>query len=156
MAVSVAVKVAKQFEVKAKPETVFALLSDVPRSVGHFPKVQQLVALGGGRYRWEMEPMGTAGISHQVRYACTYAGDAGKGSVTWTPVKGEGNGSIRGSWTLKPSKTGTVVSFETEGTLDVPVPRLLKSVAEPFVLAEFERSIRSYIDNLSKTLNQGA
>ena len=156
MAVSIAVKVARQFEVKATQQTVFALLNDVPRSVSHFPKVQRLVAMGGGRYRWEMEPMGTAGISHQVCYACTYVGDAARGVVTWTPVKGEGNGSIRGSWTLKPTKTGTAVSFETEGTLEVPVPRLLKSVAEPFVLAEFERSIRSYIDNLSKTLSQSA
>lgn len=152
MAVAIAVEVNKTFEVRADIAAVFALLADVPRSISHFPKLRKLVDLGAGSYRWEMEPMGTAGISHQVVYACRYSADAQKHAVTWAPVAGVGNGVIQGSWALRQAKSGTQVRFQTGGTLEVPVPRLLKSVAEPFVTGEFERSISTYIENLCKTL----
>lgn len=152
MSVSVKIAVRRQLAVKAAPDQTFALLADVPRSVSHFPRVRQLVALGGGAYRWEMEPMGTAGISHQVVYACTYSADAAGRQVRWTPLPEVGNGRIRGRWSLQPSPAGTAIDFETDGHLEVPVPRLLKSVAEPFVLAEFARSIDAYLDALAKSL----
>jgi carbon monoxide dehydrogenase subunit G len=147
----VLVRVAREFSVNAMPDAVFQILADVPRSVSHFPKVRQLVDLGRNAYRWEMEPMGTAGISHQVVYACTYVPSAAQQSVAWTPVKGVGNGVIEGHWKLREAGKGTAIHFHTEGALEVPVPRLLKSIAEPFVQAEFTRSIEIYLDNLSRT-----
>ncbi|MEQ1440183.1 SRPBCC family protein [Fontimonas sp. SYSU GA230001] len=147
----ISVRVAREFSVQAAPETVFAILADVPRSVSHFPRVRQLIDLGGNAYRWEMEPIGTAGISHQVVYACRYVPDPSSRTVEWTPLKGVGNGVIEGRWQLDGSGRGTRIRFHTEGLLDVPVPRLLKSVAEPFVQAEFARSIEIYHDQLSQT-----
>lgn len=147
----VAISVAREFSVNARPEFVFEVLADVPRSVSHFPKIKNLVDLGRNAYRWEMEPLGTAGISHQVVYACTYTPDAARQAVEWTPVKGVGNGVIQGHWQLGAAGKGTAIRFRTDGALDVPVPRLLRSVAEPFVQAEFARSIETYLANLSKT-----
>lgn len=148
---SIAVEHKQSVRVAAAPDFVFEVLADVPRSVSHFPKLEQLVPIGGSRYRWEMEPMGTAGISHQVVYACDYAADRVAGTVHWTPVRGVGNGVIQGHWRLREAGAGTALDFHTHGTLDVPVPRLLKAMAGPFVSGEFARSVEHYIAALSQT-----
>eukprot|EP01034_Spumella_vulgaris_P011031 gene11031-14006_t len=42
MAISVDIDLGYEFTVKAKAADVFAVLSDVPTSVSHFPKVEKL------------------------------------------------------------------------------------------------------------------
>jgi hypothetical protein len=41
--------------------------------------------------------------------------------------------------------------LKTEGTVDVPVPGLMKMVVEPIVASEFEKLVEKYIDNLVRT-----
>ena len=48
MAVSVDIDLGYEFTVKAPFKEVFDLVSDVPTSVSHFPKVHKLVDLGEG------------------------------------------------------------------------------------------------------------
>src|SRR5690242_503627 len=100
MSVSVPIELGYEFEVRAGFDEVFALLSDVPRSVSHFPKVDKLTDLGDGVYKWEMQKVGTAQVHLQTVYASKYASDKGKGTVTWTPVKGIGNALVGGSWKI--------------------------------------------------------
>ena len=66
MAITVKIDLGYEFAVKAKAAEVFEVLSDVPTSVSHFPKVDQLVDLGGNSYRWEMEKVGTAKVNIQT------------------------------------------------------------------------------------------
>jgi hypothetical protein len=51
MAFSVKINVQREFETFCSPEKVFELLADVKRSASHFPKVDQLVDLGGNTFR---------------------------------------------------------------------------------------------------------
>ena len=51
MAFTVPFELAYAFEVKALAADVFAVLSDVPTSASHFPKLHSLVDLGGNSYR---------------------------------------------------------------------------------------------------------
>ena len=83
----------KRFHTTAPLATVFDVLSDVPRSVSHYPDVESLEDLGGGAYRWAMREGGAAGIRHQVSYACHYVCDRASGEISWTPVEGVGNGT---------------------------------------------------------------
>ena len=55
MAVTVKIDLGYEFEVKAKADEVFAVLSDVPTSVSHFPKVEKLTDMGDGQ-RPELHP----------------------------------------------------------------------------------------------------
>ncbi len=66
MAITIPFDLAYEFEVNALAPDVFAVLSDVPVSASHFPKVHQLVDLGGQAYRWEMEKVGTAQMNIQI------------------------------------------------------------------------------------------
>lgn len=150
MAVSVDIDLGYEFTVKAPFDEVFDVLADVPTSVSHFPKVEQLVDMGKGVYRWEMEKVGTAQVNIQTVYASQYVADKKKGTVVWTPVKGVGNAQVGGSWTITKAKKGTAIVLKTAGTVEVPLPGLMKMVVVPVVKNEFEGLVEKYIDNLIK------
>ncbi len=152
MTITVAIDLGYEFAVKAPFKEVFDLLSDVPASVSHFPKVHRLTDLGGGVYRWEMERVGTAQVHIQTIYASKYVSNRAKGSVVWTPVKGEGNALVGGSWKITDRKNSTALEFKVNGTVDVALPGLMRMVVGPIVKGEFEGLVEKYIDNLIKRL----
>lgn len=152
MTVTVHIDLGYEFEVRAKYDEVFAVLSDVPESVSHFPKVDKLTDLGNGVYQWEMQKVGTAQVHIQTVYACKYTSDKARGTVKWSPVKGVGNAQVGGSWKITDHKgKSTKLVLKTEGTVDVPVPGLMKMVVEPVVASEFEKLVEKYIANLVQT-----
>ncbi len=148
MAFSVPIELGYEFSVKAPFKDVFAVLSDVPRSVSHFPKVDKLVDEGKGVYRWEMKKVGIASIQLQTIYASKYVSDAKKGSVVWTPVAGVGNAQVGGSWKIADAKTKTDLVLKIAGTVEVPLPGLTKGMVSPLVKGEFEGLVDKYVDNL--------
>ena len=151
MAVTVSIDLGYEFEVKAKYDDVFAVLSDVPTSVSYFPKVDKLTDMGDGVYKWEMEKVGTAQVNIQTVYASKYKSDKSKGTVVWTPVKGVGNALVGGHWKIKDNKKSTRIELKTAGELTVPLPALMKMVVQPVVEGEFEKLVDKYIANLIKT-----
>jgi carbon monoxide dehydrogenase subunit G len=151
MTVSVHIDLGYEFEVRAPYDEVFDVLSDVPKSVSHFPKVDKLQPLGDGVYQWEMQKVGAGQVSIQTVYACKYTSDRARGTVKWTPVPGIGNAQVGGSWKITDHKgKSTTCVLRTEGTVVVPVPALMKMVIEPVVASEFEKLVEKYIANLVK------
>jgi carbon monoxide dehydrogenase subunit G len=150
MALTVSIDLGYEFDVEAKPSEVFALLSDVPESVSHFPKVDKLTDMGGGVYKWEMEKVGTAQVNIQTVYASKYASDKAKGTVTWTPVQGVGNALVGGHWKIKDKKKATGIELKINGEIALPLPGLMKMVVAPVVESEFEKLVDKYIANLIK------
>jgi len=141
-----------RFAVTAPIGDVYALLTDVPRSVSHFPDVATLAPISDDTYPWEMQPVGALGIAHQVVYACRYVHDDDALGLAWTPVDGVGNGRIGGRWKLTPQGQGTQVDFATDGELDVPIPMPLRAVARPFVEQQFRQQVQRYLDNLRQAM----
>lgn len=150
MAISVNIDLAYEFDVKAKAAEVFDVLSDVPTSASHFPKLDKLTDLGDGAYQWDMAKVGTAQVNIQTVYASKYVSNKAKGTVVWTPVKGVGNAQIGGSWKIVDNKTSTNITLAIKGTVDVPLPGLMKMVVAPVVEGEFEKLVDKYIANLIK------
>ncbi len=150
MTVNVSIDLGYEFEVKAKFADVFALLANVPESAGFFPKVDKLVDVGDGVYRWEMEKIGVASINLQTIYASKYVSNKAKGTIVWTPVKGVGNAQVSGNWSIKDNKKSTALKLEVKGDLAIPLPGLMKMVVAPIVEGEFEKMTDKYIANLTK------
>lgn len=150
MTINVHIDLGYEFEVKANAAEVFGVLADVPTSASFFPKVDKLVNLGDGGYRWEMAKIGIGQVNLQTIYASRYVSDQAKGSVVWTPVKGEGNALVSGSWKITDKKNSTLVVLKIKGDLTLPFPGLMKMVIAPVVEAEFEKMTEQYIDNLTK------
>lgn len=150
MTIHVNIELGYEFAVKAPASEVFGVLSDVPTSASHFPKVHKLVDLGAGIYRWEMEKIGLAQINLQTVYASKYVSNKAKGTVVWTPVKGEGNALVSGSWHITDKKKSTNLVLKIDGDLSIPLPGLMKMVIAPVVESEFEKMVEKYIANLTK------
>jgi carbon monoxide dehydrogenase subunit G len=150
MAVTVNIDLGYEFAVKAKFDDVFKLLADVPTSVSHFPKVDQLTDMGDGVFKWEMQKVGTREIGIQTIYASKYKSDKAKGTVTWTPVKDVGNALVGGHWKIRDDKKSTHIELKIAGEVNVPFPSLMKVVVQPVVEGEFEKLVDKYIANLIK------
>ncbi len=151
MAITVSIELNRDLELPASFDEVFALLADVPRSASHFPKVDRLTDLGDNTYRWEMEKVGVDKHAIQSVYACRYVADKDAGRITWTPVKGEGNGVVSGSWTLSAAgDNATTVKFQTSAQLTVPLPGLLKLAISPVIKHEFNSLVDTYMKNLTR------
>ena len=148
MSITVKIDLGYEFDVKAKAAEVFQVLSNVPESVSHFPKVEKLTDLGGGVYQGEMEKVGTAQVNIQTVYASKYVSDEARGTVKWTPVKGVGNAQVGGNWKIVDNKKSTGVTLAIQGEIEVPLPGLMKMVVAPIVEGEFEKLVEKYIDNL--------
>jgi carbon monoxide dehydrogenase subunit G len=150
MAVNVRIDLGYEFEVKARAAEVFEVLSDVPTSVSHFPKVHKLTDMGDGVYKWEMEKVGTAQVGIQTVYASKYKSDKANGTVSWTPVKSVGNALVGGHWKIKDNKKSTHLELKIDGEITLPFPALMSMVVGPVVEGEFEKLVDKYIANLIK------
>lgn len=150
MTIKVTIDLGYEFAVKADYAAVFDTLSNVPVSASFFPKVDQLVDLGDNVYRWEMAKIGLAQINLQTIYASKYTSNKAKGSVIWTPVEGEGNALVSGSWQVTDKKKSTHLVLKLQGELTLPLPGLMKMVVGPVVEAEFEKLVEQYIDKLAE------
>lgn len=150
MGTKVTVSLNKTFNVGADVDRVFDLLANVPESASHYPGVEKLNDQGDGVYEWVMEEIGAGGFSHQVVYASKYVSDRDAGTIEWTPVSG--NSEISGNWKLTADGDGTQCEFNVNADLDVPVPRLLKSMAKPVVEQQFGSQTDTYINNLKTAL----
>jgi carbon monoxide dehydrogenase subunit G len=148
MSIVVAIELGYEFTVKASADAVFALLADVPASAAHFPRVHRLVDVGGGIYRWEMERVGLAQITHQTIYTSRYVADRERRVVSWTPEVHEGNARIGGSWAVSTRGKATHLVLKVEGEMTIPLPALMQSVVAPVVRGEFAKMVETYIDNL--------
>lgn len=151
MAITIAIELNREIDIPGSYDEVFDLLADVPKSASYFPKVDKLVDLGDNAYRWEMEKIGVDKHSIQSVYASKYHADKDAGKITWEPVKGEGNGVVRGSWTLAAKGDDvTHASFQTTAELTLPLPSLLKLAISPVVKHEFNGLVDTYMNNLKK------
>ena len=148
MSITVNLNLGYEFEVKASAKEVFDVLADVPTSASFYPKVEKLVVLGDGAYRWEMEKIGLAQVNLQTVYASKYVGNKAKGTVVWTPIEGEGNALVSGDWKITRQKKSTKIALTVTAEVSIALPALMKMVVAPVVEAEFETLTEQYIDNL--------
>ncbi len=156
MAFDVHIKITRRFKVRANYDKVFALLADVPESVSHFPKVDELYDLGDNIYRWEMQKIGIDKYSLQTIYTCQYTADKKAGTVTWEPFEEEDtNGIVSGKWTIrKADAKSTNVTLSNTADLTVPLPKISRFLVSGMVESEFESLIDQYIDNLKATFEK--
>ncbi|MBU0782841.1 MAG: SRPBCC family protein [Gammaproteobacteria bacterium] len=152
MPVNVNVKIEKSFKVACSAKNAFDQLSDVADTVALFPKLDKIVDLGDEVWRWEMAKIGAAGISHQVKYTVKYNND-GKSKIDWNPVPGDGNATVSGGWVIKEdSPKACTIAFRSTGEFEMPVPRLMKGIAEGIVKSEFDAQVGTFLDRVKAKL----
>ncbi len=157
MAFTVSVNLDRSIEVACGVAAAFALVSDVPKSVSHLPKIERLTDLGDGGYRLETQKIGIDRYFIQTVYASRYVNDPRKKTVTWTSIRGEGNATMGGRWEVTALPSGrTRLRLVNEGEMELPLPALVKPLVTPFVKREYDALIDQYLANLTRTLESGA
>jgi len=134
----------------------WSVLRDARETLSHYPRLKRLTDLGDDTWRWEMEPMGASGFRHQVVYAVVYRYDEPAGEILWDPIEGEGNAQVSGAFRLRPVGDigGVRVTFSTQCNLEIPAPRMLKSLIGPFARREFNGQIDCFIANLEQAIGR--
>lgn len=152
MPVNVEVKIERSLKVACSAKKAFDQLVNVADTVALFPKLDKIVDAGGDVWRWEMEKIGAAGLSHQVKYTVKYTNN-GSTTIDWNPAPGEGNAQVSGGWVIKADSDKTcTISFRSKGEFEMPVPRLMKGIAEGIVKSEFDAQVGTFLDRVKAKL----
>ena len=155
-AMNVAIAIERSIEIPAPYERLQELLRDLEGTIRRFPKLRRLKKLGDAAYLWEMEAIGSrmANIRHEVSYGARYTVDPERGSVTWTPIAGQGNATIEGGFHLdRLGPKSTRLSFRVKGQLrEVPVPLLYRVVAPTFIQGKFTRLVDVFLENTAAAI----
>lgn len=152
MSVEVKVSIQKSMEVACSAKKAFDQLVDVASTVAMFPKLDKIVEIGNDVWRWEMAKIGAAGISHQVKYTVKYSNN-GSSTIDWAPTAGEGNAKVSGGWVISAKGDNACkIDFRSTGEFEMPVPRLMKGIAEGIVKSEFDGQVSTFIDRIKAKL----
>ena len=154
MAVTVSIKITKTIEASTSLQKAFDSLLDVEGTVANFPKLDSIVQLDTDCYRWEMEKIGMASLSHQVKYAVKYTNN-GKNTIQWNPISdAQSNAKVSGSWTISGKGDNAVsIQFESQGEFELPVPGLMKGMVQGVVKSEFESQVGTFLERVQKKLS---
>ena len=142
--------VSRSIQTRATPDAVYQLLSDVPRSVAHFPEIEELVEQKGV-WIWKLKKLGAGPLIYQVHYGARYSFDAASRGVRWEAVPDVGNAQVSGRWIIEASR----FTMESTYVVHTPFPRLMKGAAEAIMHRENDRIIGTYLENLVVTLHGG-
>lgn len=126
------------------------LLSDMPKTLSHFPKLKPVTELATDRYRWDLEAIGAAGIEHEVSFATDFVSCTEKNEIRFTAVPKEGNAQISGVFRAVETSGETELVLEVGGTLhDIKVPLVLRGPAKPFIRGMFEKLVERFVERVS-------
>ncbi len=138
--------------VMADKEPAIALLLDVVKSGPMFPGVRSVVDEGEGRFRFDLEPRRTLGVSFHGQYLTQYRREGD--SVHWSTVSG--NLDVTGEWIVSEKAGRIEIEVKVLTKVEAPVPRILKKPAQLFADLELRDGMKVQLQNLQKSLEQDA
>ena len=141
-------------EVSADPDEVYAVISNVPDSVAHFPVLEALTEENGG-FTWVLKKLGAGKLSARCKWASRYEVDPEARTVTWTPIPGVGNSTVSGGWTVQETPRGSRLTMRNDLVFRVNAPRIFRRAAEPVFARENDKVLNTYLANLKKTFDGG-
>lgn len=135
-------------------QEAFELLSDVPRSASHFPRLERVVELDDHAWRWEIV-FGLGRVSVEAFYASRFIVDEAMRTVIWEPIDDPvSNGKVSGRWTVEPTTEGCRCRLTYKAKFDFPMPKIMKSAVKGLIRAEFIRMTNGYVKSLERVLSK--
>lgn len=150
MAVQISIPYNKRFSVGAPPSKIQEAFRD-PKTVieKNFPGVATLTAKGGGIYEWTFFELKQAGHSIKIQFQ-TELREVGN-QIEIHPV-GEANASLKGTIGWQEAPNGSEVTLDWNIILNLPIPSLLKGMAEGFAKKELVKLFDKFADNVKNSL----
>ena len=137
--------------VNAPKEKAFALIKDVQRTGMFFPGIDEIKKIADDRFEWFIAERKTAGITFRGHYITQYEFKE-PDEVRFHTV--EGNMKTSGVWRLTGPDGAVRVSLEVNNEIEVPVPRLVRKVAEAFANREVTGGIEKQLNNFKAAVER--
>ncbi len=153
MAFKMTIEADRELNLKGDYDTLFDELADTMKMARLFPGLDQIVDLGDGVFRWEMEKAGFGKYAFQLIYAVKYTINKDKGVITWVPVKGVGNAENQGKTTVTRTDGGARVNLYSKVEVEFPFPKLAKALIKPLVMKEFKSTTQKFEANINNHFN---
>jgi hypothetical protein len=134
-------------------EETTPLLADVPGTLRHFPRLQQLTEIDIDVYRWDLEKLGPPSYKLPVSFATQIKVDAPARTVRLTPVPDVGNAQIGAELRIREVKGGCSITLWVSGEVLVPLPRIFARVAAPIVVREFDALVDGFTENMQRVVS---
>lgn len=153
--IRVPVSLDRAFDLPVGIDVAFALLSDIPRWGGLYPRVASLDPIpeqGPDAWRWRMEPMGPPGFEARIVYGCRYTINPERHAVTWVPLAGVGNSLFSGAAELVGGANLCSGRLRLEADLEIPAPRFVKPLVQAQVGFEMGRMTDTFIQRVRNEL----
>lgn len=134
--------------IEGDADELFALLSDLPKTMAHFPKLRSFTEHENGAWLWDIEPIHVAGMTYEISVATGFEIDSGKRVVTLLPVSSIGHAHIGGHFRAVQSGDHAELQLDIAGTIEVDVPMLLRAPAKPFIRGYFAKLVDRFIERI--------
>lgn len=152
MAVEIKIPYQKSFVVgKPLRETDSCFLHPAECIQKNFPGLESLTQKSEGVYEWIFEELSQAGYNLQIRFETKFQG-VGTDTIEIVP-SGKGGTSIQGRISRRETQEGTAISFDWSILLSLPIPFLLKGMAQKFAEKELTKLFDRFASNVQKTLS---
>ncbi len=150
MAFKMTIEENKTLNLPGEYDQVFDELADTVKMAQMLPGLDQIVDQGDDVFRWEMEKTGFGKYAFQLVYAVKYTIEKDKGTISWVPIKGVGNGVNQGKTTVTATDDGVKVNLYSKIEVEFPFPKLAKALIKPLVMREFKSTTEQFEANIKK------
>ncbi len=135
-------------KIRGNVTELFAMLSDLPATMSHFPKLRSFTDQGQGEWLWDIEPIHIAGMTYELQVVTRFDIDPDKRVVTLMPVTNKGNAQIGGHFCALQKGDHASLHLDIAGSIEVDVPLLLRAAAKPFIRGYFARLVDRFIERI--------
>ena len=136
--------------VAAEPSTLFAVivdLEDYPEWVGDLKTVT--VTERDKKGRPLVATFRAAAFGRSSTYTLRYDYSKAPGVLSWVMVQGDLTSKLDGSYTFEPTEGGTLVTYQLEVELRVPIPGFVKQRAAQRIQGTALRELKARAESLA-------
>lgn len=152
MAAKVHFSYQKEFSSSKNQVEVHRYLSDVAASVSkNFPGVEHLNNVAPDTFEWTFEKFGYKNYEFQIKLT-TLVKNSPPSKIEMHPVPKAGQGELTSTWHIDPATNGSKIRYNASLNLELPIPSLLKGLAEKIVASEFTKLFDRFIRHVDQAL----
>lgn len=155
MPVTVSVKYSKGVELSKDPAATYADVADVARSIPRdFPGLASFTPEGKDTFRWTFRKLEYAGQTVQLKLVTRFDFSPPE-HVHLAPVSAPDTtaGKFQGEWRFEKAGSGTRLVFDVTLEVELPLPGLMKAIAQPLAQKEMSNFFDRYLANVAKALS---
>ena len=159
MSIWISCHFAQSIPVAGSRQSAWALVADVPRSAANIPELVTCTEAGKSSqglplYEFRYKQVGIERWHQDPWHKSAFILDQAAWQIDWSTAEGDGNIRQSGRWVIEEQGNHTVLHLTVDADMELPVPKLLKMTAQPFVRKIFMTRMEEYTQNIARVLRE--